>query len=104
MKIELKQTPIYPSTTLNNIPSGQVFSGTITNASGSTTTGIFYKAYGAFSLRDRNAQPVPGLAGGDVVVVQLTPEAATSPTKANIWMWCRFVTNYRPLHVKLVEE
>lgn len=98
MKVELKNT--LPATmTLNDIPVGQVFSGTIVGAThGSHITGVFYKAFGSWKNNVANIH--------DCAVVRLdrTDFSHNGLTLANIWIRCSPVENYKPLNVKLVEE
>lgn len=87
-----------PSTTLNDIPVGQVFTGTITSpASGRQTTGLFYKLHGRTNILSREGRPV---LSADVLVVRLDDH--NEPRSAPLWKWCAPVENYQPLEAELI--
>ena len=100
MKVELKNA--LPATiTLNDIPVGQVFSGTIVGSrTGIRATGVFYKAYGRWKNTVANISH-------DCAVVRLDStnnRGFAGEAVANLWIVCSPVENYKPLNVKLVEE
>lgn len=103
MKVELKKD--LTKTTLNDIPVGTTFSGTIIGAiSGHCCTGVFYKAFGAWKNTHAPA-PHPT---HDCAVVRLDATSIgplpTGNVGANLWIRCSVVENYKPLNLKLVEE
>lgn len=94
MKIIDKGTTEPRKTTLNDIPVGTTFSGTIHNTrTGTKETGTFYKVGGASSVYCRETQKSNDV---DVVIVAL------HDANNFIWLYCYPVTDYRPLDVTLV--
>ncbi len=99
MKItDLTQVLTTRTTTLNDIPVGQVFRGTIERGDSHYESGVFFKALGSWNAPLKSG-PHPDRTHRDVVVVRLD---STSSVRANVWTWCRKVTDYEPLTVELV--
>ena len=89
IKITTQDTPTYPSTTLNDIPVGTVFSGTIIGRTGYQFTGVFYKALGPVAVH-ANRDTVQRSGSFECLVVRLDGPGS------NYFPWCRVVNNYRP--------
>ncbi len=93
------------TTTLNDIPIGQVFSGRIFGAmSKRIFSGIFYKAEGPCTLHRRAGAGIPAKSqSADVVVVSLSRERThDNQPFANVFTNCTTVYDYVPLEVELV--
>lgn len=99
MKIVEKGEHAVKNTTLNDIPVGEVFRGSIVMESGATRTGVFYKAHGPSYDRKTNYRQ-------EVSVVQLDTSGLWTDSSgkkwANTWSYCREVRDYEPLQVELV--
>lgn len=92
----LRQKPT--TTTLNEIPVGQVFSGTIISpVSKRITTGIFYKLHGPTNVQSRQGTLA---VKADVLVVRL--DEHDEPGSAPLWKFCSPVENYQPLEAELL--
>lgn len=96
MKItDSRGKPNPTTTTLNNIPVGQVFKGTILYPVAGPVTGIFYKAHGPWSQQSMGLRH-------DCIVISLDDSMSTGGRFANLTLECRVVENYEPLNVELV--
>jgi hypothetical protein len=97
--VDKTKEPVKPATTLNSIPVGQVFRGTITSiSSGNRYPGIFYKAYGPVAITTMRGSTAGKQA--DVVVVRLDSQDV-GYSQANIFTFCTPVENYEALDVEL---
>lgn len=83
--------------TLNDVPVGTVFRGTIVGFK-VEVTGIFFKQFGAWIPTDKHGT-LERERTRDVVVVQLDHPTNDVPS---IFNWCRTVKNYEALDVELV--
>lgn len=102
MKIIDKTVQAGPrTTTLNEIPVGQVFRGSVySSRSNAFTTGTFLKAYGPWKYcgDDDRSKGQPN----NVVVVRIDKFEGNPPGFCNLWTQCGLVTDYEPLDVELV--
>lgn len=95
IKLIVNAVPKSRTTTLNDIPVGETFQGEIVGKSGSKHRGLFFKAVGCWTSRDRDGNSP---SAQDVVVVQLD---GCAPSRANIFTYCRPVNDYEPVDIVL---
>jgi hypothetical protein len=90
---DTKRQKVESKVTLNDVPVGQVFRGTLTGKnSGQRKTGIFYKHCGQLTIGSLR----------DVVVLNLSNPGLDSSGYANLYLDCIPIENYEPVEAELI--